>query len=70
VLTFELSMTVIRKPYLPHSGALERASLWLNIGGIWLSSWPVPAHANFAILSDFSGSNLAVPVRYADELVK
>ncbi len=25
---------------------------------------------NFAILSDFGGSNLAVPVRYADELVK
>src|SRR6267154_285872 len=25
---------------------------------------------NFAILSDFAGSNLAVPVRYADELVK
>jgi len=25
---------------------------------------------NFAILSDFGGSNLAVPIRYADELVK
>jgi serine protease Do len=25
---------------------------------------------NFAILNDFGGSNLAVPVRYADELVK
>jgi len=25
---------------------------------------------NFAILSDFGGSNLAVPVRCADELVK
>ena len=25
---------------------------------------------NFAILTDFGGSNLAVPVRYADELVK
>jgi len=25
---------------------------------------------NFATLSDFGGSNLAVPVRYADELVK
>ncbi len=25
---------------------------------------------NFAILSDFGGSNLAVPVRYADELIK
>ena len=25
---------------------------------------------NFAILSDFGGSNLAIPVRYADELVK
>ena len=25
---------------------------------------------NFAILSDFGGSNLAVPVRYAEELVK
>jgi S1-C subfamily serine protease len=25
---------------------------------------------NFAILSDFGGSNLAVPVRYADDLVK
>ena len=25
---------------------------------------------NFAILSGFGGSNLAVPVRYADELVK
>jgi S1-C subfamily serine protease len=25
---------------------------------------------NFATLSDFGGSHLAVPVRYADELVK
>ena len=25
---------------------------------------------NFAILNDFGGSNLAVPVRYANELVK
>jgi len=25
---------------------------------------------NFAILNAFGGSNLAVPVRYADELVK
>jgi S1-C subfamily serine protease len=25
---------------------------------------------NFAILHDFGGSNLAVPVRYADELLK
>jgi S1-C subfamily serine protease len=25
---------------------------------------------NFTILSDFGGSNLAVPVRYADELPK
>jgi S1-C subfamily serine protease len=25
---------------------------------------------NFAILTDFGGSNLAVPVRYADELLK
>jgi len=25
---------------------------------------------NFAILKDFGGSNLAVPVRYADELMK
>jgi hypothetical protein len=25
---------------------------------------------NFAILTDFGGSNLAVPVRYADQLVK
>jgi serine protease Do len=25
---------------------------------------------NFAILTDFGGSNLAVPVRYADELIK
>jgi S1-C subfamily serine protease len=25
---------------------------------------------NFAMLNDFGGSNLAVPVRYADELLK
>jgi S1-C subfamily serine protease len=25
---------------------------------------------NFAILNNFGGSNLAVPIRYADELVK
>lgn len=40
MLKFELSTRVIRKPYLPHSRALERVSLWANIGGIWLSSWP------------------------------
>jgi serine protease Do len=25
---------------------------------------------NFAILTNFGGSNLAIPIRYADELVK
>jgi hypothetical protein len=42
-------MTVIQKPYLPHSRVLERASLWLNIGGIWQIRWPVPAHASWLL---------------------
>ena len=39
----------------------------LDRGGLGVSS---AIGVNFAILSDFGGSKLALPIRYADELVK